>query len=194
LIGDEAVKLIDGHDRAKPMFLYFASLTPHAPYQAPKADVEAYKDVFADETYRTFAAMITNLDRQVGRIVAALEKKGVRENTIIFFTTDNGGATSALFATRAPLLRDREESARTRQRLQLGQLALDAFQRRFGFRNHAHSLLCPSGFPEGITTSGATSSSSFQIEVVVGAEMPSRTLSRSISTIRTMMSSPMTRA
>ena len=90
LIGDEAVKLIDGHDRAKPMFLYFASLAPHAPYQAPKADVEAYRDVFADETHRTYAGMITNLDRNVGRVVAALEKKGMRENTVIVFTSDHG--------------------------------------------------------------------------------------------------------
>ena len=110
LIGHEAVKLIDGHDRAKPMFLYFASLAPHAPYQAPQADIEMYKEVFADETKRTYAAMITNLDRQVGRIVAALEQKGLRENTIIFFTTDNGGATSALFATGAGSPEEREES------------------------------------------------------------------------------------
>ncbi|MFM8275075.1 MAG: arylsulfatase B [Gemmata sp.] len=110
LIGDEAVILIDGHDRAKPMFLYFASLAPHAPYQAPKADVEAYRDVFADETHRTYAGMITNLDRNVGRVVAALEKKGMRENTVIVFTTDNGGATSALFASGARSPAEREES------------------------------------------------------------------------------------
>ena len=110
LIGDEAVKLIGGHDTTSPLFLYFASLAPHAPYQAPKADIEAYKDVFPDEVKRTYAGMITNLDRQVGRVVAALEKKGMRENTIIFFTTDNGGATSALFATGARSPEEREES------------------------------------------------------------------------------------
>jgi arylsulfatase A-like enzyme len=110
LIGDEAVKLIDGHDRAKPMFLYFASLAPHAPYMAPKADIDAYNDVFPDELHRTYAGMITNLDRQVGRIVAALEKNGMRENTSIIFTTDNGGATSALFATGARSPEERAES------------------------------------------------------------------------------------
>lgn len=110
LIGDEAVKLIDSHDPAKPMFLYFASLAPHAPYQAPAADVEAYKSVFADETKRTYAGMITNLDCQVGRIVEALERNGMRDNTIILFTSDNGGATSALFATGARSPEEREES------------------------------------------------------------------------------------
>jgi len=90
-IGDEAVKLIEQQDPEKPLFLYFASLAPHSPYQAPQADIDAYKEVFKDETKRNYAAMITELDTQVGRIVAALEKKGIRDNTLIFFTSDNGG-------------------------------------------------------------------------------------------------------
>ena len=110
LIGDEAEKLIAGHDQAKPMFLYFASLAPHAPYQAPEADVATYADVFDDKVKQTYAGMITNLDRQVGRVVAALEQKGMRDNTLIFFTTDNGGATNALFATGARSPEEREES------------------------------------------------------------------------------------
>ena len=91
LIGDEAVKLIHRQDKTKPFFLYFASLAVRAPLQAPQADVDAYKDVFEDEEKRTYAAMMTSLDTQVGRMVEALEKKGLRENTLIFFTTDNGG-------------------------------------------------------------------------------------------------------
>jgi arylsulfatase A-like enzyme len=109
-IGDEAVGLIERHDTSKPMFLYFASLAPHAPFQAPKDDIDAYRDVFPDEEHRTYAAMITGLDAQVGRLVAALEKKGLRENTLIFFTSDNGGATSALFATGARSPEEREAS------------------------------------------------------------------------------------
>jgi arylsulfatase A-like enzyme len=114
LIGDEAVSLIEKQDKSKPMFLYFASLAAHAPYQAPKEEIDAYKDVFPDETYRTYAAMITSLDKQVGRMVAALEKKGMRENTIIFFTTDSGGATSSLFATgaRSPEEREKETGSK----------------------------------------------------------------------------------
>ena len=90
-IGDEAVKLIENQDTEKPLFLYFASLAAHTPLQAPKAEVDAYKSVFENEEKRTYAAMITHLDTQIGRIVAALEKKGMRNNTLIFFTTDNGG-------------------------------------------------------------------------------------------------------
>lgn len=109
-IGDEAVGLIENHDASKPMFLYFASLAPHAPYQAPQEDVDAYQDIFPDKEHREYAAMITGLDTQVGRIVDVLEKKGMRENTVIFFSSDNGGATSALFATGARSPEEREAS------------------------------------------------------------------------------------
>lgn len=110
LIGYEAVSLIANHDTSNPLFLYVASLAPHAPYQAPQNEIDAYKDTIKDEHRRTYAAMITGIDAQVGRIVAALEKKGMRENTVIFFTTDNGGATSALFATGARSPEERAES------------------------------------------------------------------------------------
>jgi arylsulfatase A-like enzyme len=100
LIGDEAVKLIDQQTAAKPFFLYFASMAPHAPYEAPREAMEPYASI-KDEKRRAYAAMITLLDDQVGRMVRALEAKGLRENTLIIFTTDNGGATSALFASGA---------------------------------------------------------------------------------------------
>ena len=59
--------------------------------------------------------MITALDDQVGRIVAALEKKNMRDNTLIVFSSDNGGATSALFATGA-----RSEAERKAEGMQQG--------------------------------------------------------------------------
>ena len=98
LIGNEAVNIIENHDTSKPLFLYVASLAPHAPYQAPKEAVDAYKDTIGDEKRRTYAAMITELDAQVGRIVAALKQKNMLDNTLIIFSSDNGGATSALDA------------------------------------------------------------------------------------------------
>jgi arylsulfatase A-like enzyme len=110
LIGNEAVKIIDDHDTSKPLFLYVASLAPHAPYQAPKEDVDAYKDLPGDEHRHIYAAMITDLDTQVGRIVDALKQKDMLDNTLIMFSSDNGGATSALFATGARSPEEREES------------------------------------------------------------------------------------
>ncbi len=109
LIGNEAVKLIEAQDPAKPFFLYFASLAPHAPYQAPKKYIDRHAS-FPDEKRRAYAGMITALDDRVGRVVTALEQKGLRDNTIILFASDNGGATSALFATGARSEEDRKAS------------------------------------------------------------------------------------
>jgi len=110
LIGNDAVRIIEKHDTSKPLFLYVASLAAHAPYQAPQKYVDAYKDTIKDPIRRTYAGMITALDDQVGRIVAALGKKKMLDHTIIVFSSDNGGATSALFATGARSPEEREES------------------------------------------------------------------------------------
>ncbi len=98
LIGNDTVKLIDQQDGKKPFFLYFASLAPHAPYQVTRK----YRDLYPSVTSRNqqaYMGMISSLDDQVGRIVAELEKKHLRDNTIILFASDNGGATSGLFAS-----------------------------------------------------------------------------------------------
>ncbi len=110
LIGNEAVNIINNHDTSKPLFLYVASLAPHAPYQAPKPDIDAYSKLAGDEHRHTYAAMITDLDTQVGRIMAALKQKKMIDNTLIIFSSDNGGATSALFATGARSPEERAES------------------------------------------------------------------------------------
>lgn len=107
LIGDEAVKLIEQQDGSQPFFLYFASLAPHAPYQVPPEYLARYPAI-ADKQRREYAAMISALDDQVGRIVTALEKKHLRENTIIIFSSDNGGATSGMFASGSKSAEERE--------------------------------------------------------------------------------------
>ncbi len=94
LIGAEAVRQIEAQDPKSPLFLYVAFTAPHAPYQAPQAYLDQYKDV-VDPNRRAYAAMITALDDQVGRIVAALEKKGLRNDTLIVYQSDNGGPRSA---------------------------------------------------------------------------------------------------
>jgi len=108
LIGNDAVRLIDQQDGKEPFFLYFASLAPHAPYQAPQAALDEYKSV-ADRLRRAYFGMITSLDDQVGRIVAELDKKGLRDNTLIMFASDNGGATSGLFAQGAKSNEERDK-------------------------------------------------------------------------------------
>lgn len=97
LIGKDAVNLIEKHDPATPLYLYLTFNAPHTPYQAPKEYVDRYPNI-ADPTRRTYAGMVSCLDDEVGRVVAALEKKKMRGNTLILFHSDNGGTRSAMFA------------------------------------------------------------------------------------------------
>ena len=97
LIGNEAVRLVTAHDPAVPLYLYLAFNAPHSPYQAPQEDIDQYRNI-ADPTRRTYAAMVTAMDAQIGRVLQALEKKGMRGNTLIIFQSDNGGTRSAMFA------------------------------------------------------------------------------------------------
>ncbi|MBK7977588.1 MAG: arylsulfatase [Deltaproteobacteria bacterium] len=96
LIGDEAVKQIGAHDTSKPLFLYLTFTAPHAPYQAPQEYVDRYGSI-ADTNRRTYAAMVTALDDQIGRVVKALEDRKMRENTLIVFASDNGGPRDPKF-------------------------------------------------------------------------------------------------
>lgn len=88
--GDEAVKAIDAN-AGRPFFMYLAFNAPHTPLQATKEDYEALKDI-PDHTTRVYGAMIRSLDRNVGKVLAELDRQGLTENTIVIFTSDNGGA------------------------------------------------------------------------------------------------------
>lgn len=87
---DEAVEVIRAN-RNRPFFLYLAHWTVHTPLQATRADYDAVGDI-EPHRLRTYAAMVRSLDRSVGRIMDELEAQGLAENTIIVFTSDNGGA------------------------------------------------------------------------------------------------------
>ncbi|HET6347794.1 MAG TPA: arylsulfatase [Candidatus Krumholzibacteria bacterium] len=97
LLGEDAVRLIQKHDTKKPLYLYLTFNAPHTPYQAPQDYIDRYKDI-PDPTRRTYAAMVSCLDDEIGRVVAALDKKGMRKNTLIIFHSDNGGTHNAMFA------------------------------------------------------------------------------------------------
>lgn len=94
LLGRDAVKVIGEHDVNQPLFLYLAFTAPHTPYQAPPAYLDRCKEI-ADETRRTYAAMVTCMDDQIGKVLEALDKKGMRDNTLIIFHSDNGGTRDA---------------------------------------------------------------------------------------------------
>jgi len=96
LLGKDAAKLIDEHDTNTPLYLYLTFNAPHTPYQAPQEYIDRYSKI-EEPTRRIYAAMVACLDDEVGRVVAALEKKGMRGNTIILFHSDNGGTRNAMF-------------------------------------------------------------------------------------------------
>jgi arylsulfatase A-like enzyme len=87
---DEAIKSIDAN-RNRPFFMYLAYNAVHTPLQAPKADYDALPQI-KDHRLRVYAAMVRNLDRNVGRVLQALKDKGLDDNTLVIFTSDNGGA------------------------------------------------------------------------------------------------------
>ncbi|MBY6191100.1 sulfatase-like hydrolase/transferase [Microbulbifer agarilyticus] len=86
----EAVKVIEAN-RNQPFFLYLAHWGVHNPLQASRADYEALSHI-KDHRLRVYAGMIRALDRSVAKINAALEEHGLSDNTLVIFSSDNGGA------------------------------------------------------------------------------------------------------
>jgi arylsulfatase A-like enzyme len=102
LMMDEAEKFIASH-KDQPFFLYLALIEPHVAMHPPPEAVNEYPAAWDEQPYRGqcgylphprpragYAAMISDLDRHVGRVMRALEKAGVDEETLVVFTSDNG--------------------------------------------------------------------------------------------------------
>jgi arylsulfatase A-like enzyme len=102
LLGDEAVRLIEQSQPGRPFFLYLPFNAPHSPLQAPEGYLNRYSHI-ADKKRQAYAAMVECLDDQVGRVVAALETRGLTNNTLIAFSSDNGGPLEAGGATNGKL-------------------------------------------------------------------------------------------
>ena len=77
-------------NKGNPFFLYVAYNAPHAPLQAPDEDIERYKHI-PDKKRRIYAAMVDVMDRGIGEVISAVEENGLRDRTLIFFLSDNGG-------------------------------------------------------------------------------------------------------
>lgn len=101
LTGKEAVKFIRGRDGNRPIFLYVAFNAPHLPNEAPEATIASYADIIGSPDRQVHAAMVTELDRQIGTILDALDSEGMLENTLIWFMSDNGGLRPAPAELRA---------------------------------------------------------------------------------------------
>ncbi|XP_055593883.1 arylsulfatase B [Uranotaenia lowii] len=95
VIRDEAAQVIAKHNVSEPLFLYVAHAAVHSanPYDllpAPDATVDRLSNV-TNFQRRKFAAMMSELDESVGVLVNALDNRGLLSNSIIVFSTDNGG-------------------------------------------------------------------------------------------------------
>jgi arylsulfatase A-like enzyme len=93
LITREAVTWIAARKDA-PFFLYVPFTAVHLPLKEPQRWLDQVPASITDEVARHYAASVMHLDDSVGQIVAALEKAGKRENTLLIFTSDNGGSTA----------------------------------------------------------------------------------------------------
>jgi hypothetical protein len=94
LFGSLALDAVEGHDTSKPLFLYLPWQAVHSPYDLPPNDDDDDDD--DDEhlirtTDNRIAQMIRDVDTWIGRIVLKLKEKNMYENTLIVFTSDNGG-------------------------------------------------------------------------------------------------------
>jgi arylsulfatase A-like enzyme len=87
---DEAIKAIHAN-RNRPFFMYYTPNAIHTPLQARKDDFDALSQI-PDRRLRVYGAMMRDLDRNIGRLLKALKDEGLDDNTLIIFTSDNGGA------------------------------------------------------------------------------------------------------
>jgi arylsulfatase A-like enzyme len=91
LLTKEAVQFIE-KKRSGPFFLYVPYTAVHLPIDEPKEWLDLYAKE-PDLGVRQYGACVSHLDAGVGKILTALDRAGVRENTIVLFISDNGGST-----------------------------------------------------------------------------------------------------
>ena len=89
VLTDQAIKFI-GSNHDAPYFLYVAYNAPHLPLQAPKEEIAKFASI-KNPHRRTYAAMVSVMDQEIGRLLKTIDQRGERENTLVIFLSDNGG-------------------------------------------------------------------------------------------------------
>ncbi len=122
LMEAEALKFL-GEPRDRPFFLFLPFTLPHVSVQIPEAELAEYRGTLGPDPaydgkkgylphpapHAAYAAMVTRVDRTVGKVLDALRSRGLAENTLVIFTSDNGpthnvgGADSTFFESAGPL-------------------------------------------------------------------------------------------
>lgn len=98
LLAKDAARLIERQEASHPLLLVLSFTAPGTSYGAPREIVEQVRDV-ADPAQRSYAAAVTVLDQAVGEVLAALERRGMLDNTLVVFHSDNGGAVPTKYPT-----------------------------------------------------------------------------------------------
>ncbi len=89
--GDEAAAYVKRHAAdGSPWFLYLAFNAPHTPLQAPESWLQKFAHI-TNPSRRTYAAMVAAMDAAIGQVISQLDATRQRENTLVFFVSDNGG-------------------------------------------------------------------------------------------------------
>ncbi|MHC4445791.1 MAG: arylsulfatase B [Planctomycetota bacterium] len=91
LITREAVRIVESHNPAQPLFLYVPFNAPHAKLVAPQEYIDRYRHI-KNKDRRIYAAMVHCMDDAIGNILDAFKKRGMSKNTLVYFSSDNGGA------------------------------------------------------------------------------------------------------
>ncbi|MDF1823511.1 MAG: sulfatase [Verrucomicrobiales bacterium] len=95
LVTEDAIRFIEVEDD-RPFFLYLSHPAPHFPWQGPddiKKSIQPKKKSWQQGDRETYVAMVERMDEGIGEVLAKLDELGLRENTLVVFTSDNGGHT-----------------------------------------------------------------------------------------------------
>lgn len=101
LLGTEAARVVRERDKEKPLFLYVPFNAVHSPWQVPEEYVKPYAELKGNRAI--YAGMLACMDEAVGKIVAAVDEAGIRDNTLFVFASDNGGPSPGTITDNGPL-------------------------------------------------------------------------------------------
>ncbi|XP_011677551.2 arylsulfatase B [Strongylocentrotus purpuratus] len=91
VIAERVENIIEKHDKDKPLFLYVSFQAVHTPLQVPESYLQPFESSIQDEKRRIYAGMTYCMDEAVGNITKKLKKQGLWDDTVLVFSSDNGG-------------------------------------------------------------------------------------------------------